>query len=82
MTEPGKIAGGPIDPEEVPKANAEFQKQQKEYDFRYRCNDCLHYAPDDDLCSLGYPTQHYGAGPHRCRTENGELVFCKYFELT
>ena len=77
-----RLAGGPISPEEVPNANQRFQEEQEKFDFRYRCGDCLHYSPEDDLCSLGFPTQHYGAGPHRCRTEKGELVFCKYFEIS
>ena len=82
MTGETKRAGDPVEPADVPEINARFQEQQKEFDFRYRCGDCINYANDADLCTFGFPTQRYSGGPHRCRTNEGELVFCKYFELS
>jgi len=78
---PPQIAGGRIPAEEVPEVNERFREQQRELNFNYRCDACLHHDPERHLCSLGFPTEVFGDGPHRCRTEDGSLVFCKYFEL-
>lgn len=48
------------------------------YRVAYTCERCAQFAPDEGLCSLGYPSD-----PHRARpiVVGGELVFCKTFEL-
>jgi hypothetical protein len=74
-------AGGRIPGDQVDKVNARFRQQQSDLNLQYRCDACLHHDPDNHSCSLGFPTEVFGDGPHRCRTEDGALVFCKYFEL-
>lgn len=70
-----------LSPEQVDAENERFRAEQQKYDLRYRCQDCLHFSEAEDRCSLGFFKSHFGDGPHRCRTEDGALVFCKYFEL-
>jgi len=58
--------------------------------FRFACEDCVHFAPDDDRCSLGHPPEPRrsaldpqnagdgagdGSGPERY------LETCKDFDL-
>lgn len=70
-----------LSPEQVEAENNRFRAEQQQYDLRYRCEDCLHFSAQEDRCSLGFLKSHFGDGPHRCLTETGALVFCKYFEL-
>lgn len=71
----------PIPPESVPAENEAFRAERDAYDLRYRCEDCGHFAPEANRCSLGFETHLFGDGPHRCRLDDGRLVFCKYFEI-
>lgn len=80
-----KLAGprpytAPVDAAGVEAANDEFRAEQVKFDFRYRCEDCEHYAVPTDACSLGFPVELFGRGDHRCRLDDGRLVFCKYYE--
>jgi hypothetical protein len=50
--------------------------------FRFACEDCVHFAPDRDRCSLGHPAEPRrgaldadGPGPER------HLETCKDFDL-
>jgi len=70
-----------VDPAQVPAIETRFRAEVARYDLRYRCADCLHLNRRTERCSLGFPVELFGRGPHRSRNERGELVFCKYFEL-
>jgi hypothetical protein len=70
-----------VTPSEAEAENAAFREDVARFRLVYRCGDCAHFAPVADRCSLGFQKEWFGEGPHRCRTEAGELVFCKYFEL-
>jgi hypothetical protein len=73
--------GAPIPPPLVAETNERFRAQRDAYDLRYRCEDCGHYDPEEDRCSLKFESELFGEGPHRCRTDAGDLLFCKYFEV-
>ncbi len=73
--------GGPIPLQEVEAVNERFCRERESFNLSYRCEDCEHYDDDKEDCSMHYPTEAFGPGPHRCRGERGELVFCKYFEV-
>jgi|HubBroStandDraft_1064217.scaffolds.fasta_scaffold43839_3 hypothetical protein len=50
--------------------------------FRFACEDCVHFAPAGDRCSLGHPPEPRrhalaGAGPE----PDGHLETCKDFDL-
>ncbi|GMV41504.1 MAG: hypothetical protein AMXMBFR64_32200 [Myxococcales bacterium] len=75
------LPGGPIPRAAVDPVNTRFRLERDRYDLRYRCEDCEHYDPVGDRCSQGWPKEHFGDGPHRCRDADGAFVFCKYFEL-
>lgn len=48
------------------------------FDFKFCCEECIHYEPTNLECSLGYCS-----APHRARPLElgGTVVFCKTFEL-
>ncbi len=50
-----------------------------QYNFKFCCDDCIHYEPNGFECSLGF-----GTAPHRARRlrVDDTVVFCKAFELT
>ncbi|MEB2311855.1 MAG: hypothetical protein OZ921_06695 [Sorangiineae bacterium] len=47
-------------------------------ELRLWCESCVHYEPESEGCSAGYPT-----APHRARrlARGDALEFCKLFEL-
>ena len=61
-------------------ANARFRSEAERYRFHFRCSSCAHVEHATGNCSLGYPN-HYLRGEHRAITADGELTFCKFFEL-
>ena len=68
------------DLQDVDLANQRFSEESKRYSFQYRCESCAHIAYSTDSCSLGYPN-HFLVGPVRAIEADGNLSFCKYFEL-
>jgi hypothetical protein len=70
----------PDDLEDVDLANQRFSEETRQYAFRYRCESCAHIERSTETCSLGYPN-HFLVGPVRAIEPDGNLSFCKYFEL-
>ena len=68
------------DLQDVDQANRRFSEESFRYDFQYRCESCAHITFSTQACSLGYPN-HYLIGPVRAIEADGNLSFCKYFEL-
>ena len=62
------------------EANARFREDAARWDFRYRCEDCDHYAPRAGHCSMRFPTAWLTTPDARMVTDDGRVVFCKYFE--
>jgi hypothetical protein len=55
-----------------------FRREAERFTLRFRCEECVHFAPEREACGNGYPTE-----PHRGVNlgERSSLEFCKEFEL-
>lgn len=54
-----------------------LRQEASTFALRFACEDCAHAAQGDGLrCTLGYP-----AAPRREALDEGEIVFCKEFDL-
>ena len=60
--------------------NVAFRAEIKAFDFHYRCASCAHVHRGTGSCSLGYPND-YLTGPSTVVQPDGNLTFCKYFEI-
>jgi hypothetical protein len=65
------------------RVDARLREEAARYALRFACEDCVHFEPGSERCSLEYP-----AAPRRealrappARDENDELELCKEFEL-
>ncbi|HEX8790954.1 MAG TPA: hypothetical protein VF765_08370 [Polyangiaceae bacterium] len=56
--------------------DARLREEAARYALRFACEDCAHFAPDSDRCSLEYP-----ASPRRDALLAPQLELCKEFEL-
>ncbi len=65
---------------DLEQANERFSEESRRFRFRYRCESCAHISPATEACSLGYPN-HFLVGEIRAIEADGNLSFCKYFEL-
>ncbi len=70
----------PADLTALDETNRRFLAEIERYGFRYRCDACAHLHVSSNECSLGYPN-HYLTGPQVAIQADGNLTFCKYFEL-
>ncbi len=61
--------------------NVAFRAEAERVNFRFRCEDCDHYAPDTDRCSLGFETRWLTTPDVQFLTADGKITFCKHFEL-
>jgi hypothetical protein len=63
----------------ITEVDSRFCSDVVRYDFKYCCEDCVHYEPIGFECSLGFSSD-----PHRARPLHvgDTVVFCKAFELT
>tara|TARA_B100000530_G_C15572357_1_gene335010 strand:+ start:248 stop:499 length:252 start_codon:yes stop_codon:yes gene_type:complete len=60
--------------------NQAFREEVDAFKFHYRCGSCAHIHRATMQCSLGYPN-HYLTGPDIVVQADGNLTFCKYFEV-
>ena len=69
--------------EEIAALNARFMDQQVALNLAYYCVDCAHLDADTGLCSLEFPNADVwkAASEGRVLTDEGDLGFCKYFEV-
>jgi len=74
------VRATPEDLHRLDAANRAFVEECSRFRFHYRCDSCAHFAPSTQACSLGYPN-HYLVGKARAIEADGNLTFCKYFEL-
>lgn len=70
----------PEDLRALDEANERFLEDVSDYQLRYRCESCAHLDAPSAVCSLGYPNDTL-VGPVRAISADGNLTFCKYFEL-
>ena len=60
--------------------NDGFRAEVARFGFHFRCGSCAHVDRASATCSLGYPNG-YLRGEVRAIQADGNLAFCKYFEL-
>ena len=65
----------------IPKGDVAFLFEVEQYQFRYRCEDCVHFAPLSLRCSLGYPNRWLIGAVEDLPEDIVEDLFCKYFEM-
>ena len=70
----------PEDLRDMNEANDRFVAEVQSFSLRYRCESCAHIQVSNNACSLGYPNETL-VGPVRAIAADGNLTFCKYFEL-
>ena len=68
------------DLEDLELTNRAFRAEVEAHNFHYRCGSCAHVHRDTKACSLGYPN-HYLLGVEIVAQPDGNLTFCKYFEI-
>lgn len=54
----------------------EFDDEARRYNLRHACEDCGHFDAAGERCRHGWPSE-----AHRRARTDGDLVFCKEFEL-
>jgi hypothetical protein len=57
-----------------------FRDERVEYALRFTCEHCSYFAVDGERCTHGYPNAAHRLARYGDAAE-GELVFCKDFEL-
>lgn len=77
---PPRRRGGP-DVADPDGANARFLEDIARIPFCFRCVDCVHYALHADRCSLEFESYWLTTPELRMCTDDGRIVFCKYFDL-
>lgn len=70
-----------LDGVDAAAVNAAFREEVARWEFRFRCEDCVHYAPVADRCSLEFLSAWLTGDEQRMVTDEGHITFCKYFEL-
>ncbi|MCB9729297.1 MAG: hypothetical protein H6744_16060 [Deltaproteobacteria bacterium] len=65
---------------DIEAVNARFREEARRFGLRYRCSSCAHVDARLGDCSLGYPNDTL-RGAVRALEPDGQLTFCKYFEL-
>ena len=68
------------DLQDLDEANRRFRRETERLRFHYRCGSCAHIEQSSMTCSLGYPNDTL-IGAVRAIQPDGNLAFCKYFEL-
>ncbi|HEY8039564.1 MAG TPA: hypothetical protein VIF15_07210 [Polyangiaceae bacterium] len=56
--------------------DARLRAEATRFVFRFSCDDCAHFDPASQRCSLGYP-----AAPRRDALAAPHLELCKEYEL-
>lgn len=52
------------------------------YDTRFSCEDCVHFASDTVVCTLGYnPQLHLQATQNHQYELAGNMAFCRFIEI-
>ncbi|HEY3493928.1 MAG TPA: hypothetical protein VGK73_04550 [Polyangiaceae bacterium] len=55
-----------------------LRREAAHFGLRFRCEECVHFAPERAACGNGYPTEPHRGVELGTRTA---LEFCKEFEL-
>ncbi|MFZ4404798.1 MAG: hypothetical protein ACOYOK_11910 [Pseudobdellovibrionaceae bacterium] len=53
-----------------------------QYPFIFSCEDCSHFDPDKNLCTIGYATVHHRRAEQLHSYEvSGKVAFCRFHEI-
>jgi hypothetical protein len=80
---PAKAFVNDLSPEDIEAINAHFRAQARALNLHYDCRHCLHLDTGNNQCSMEYPNDMLlnAAVETVALEDNGNLVFCKYFEV-
>jgi len=72
-----------VEPGEVAERNRHFRQQADRFNLYFSCRNCVHINADNQLCSLEYPNEDLkqAADQRWALTDEGDILFCKYFEV-
>jgi len=67
----------------IAELNSRFRDQRETLNFHYTCRHCTHLSEETELCSLEYPNEELKQADEGgwALNDQGDIVFCKYFEL-
>ena len=52
------------------------------YDFRFACEDCTHFAPQEERCTLGYESKWHRKEFQIASYElSGKMALCRFLEI-
>ena len=73
-----------VKPGEVAERNRYFQSQVRDFNLHYDCRNCVHLNDQNNQCSLEYPNDELWQAAEQgwALTHGGDLVFCKYYEVS
>ncbi len=51
------------------------------YDVRFFCDQCSHYSPSTQTCTMGYVAQHTLESQMKLYDLTGMMAFCRFMEI-
>lgn len=60
------------------RVDEQLLREAEQFQLRFGCESCAHFAPETRTCGNGYPTAPHLGVELRCTQS---LEFCKEFEL-
>ena len=57
-----------------------FRRERTQFRLLYRCPDCDHFSERSGRCSLFFPNRTLIEAENYLQ-QDGQFVFCKYFEI-
>ena len=72
-----------VEPGEVAERNRHFRQQANSFNLFFSCQNCVHMNPTNQRCSLEYPNDDLRLAAEQgwALTDDGDILFCKYFEV-
>jgi len=58
---------------------AGFLEEAEQVNLKWNCEECSYFVPEESRCVHRYPTTKHRKGFYR--SNPGQIVFCKDFEL-
>jgi hypothetical protein len=53
----------------------------RRYDVRFFCDQCSHYSPSGQVCTMGYQPQHTSELQLKLYDLTGMMAFCRFMEI-
>ncbi len=61
--------------------DSRFLAERERFRLLCTCECCQHFDPQDEFCSLGFPTAPHREAVHQRAREGEAILFCKYFTI-